>query len=255
MSQRPGSMDHAAERLLLSGVEQADERERAVSMEAEAFGMQCTVLACWVGALVCAVLGQITAAAALVLVPVIPGCASLWYASRRGVNSYALLARAPLTQTLGRSLFFSVLLALTVAALVYRVYYGVPLVDFHLHVEVVGEDLRRVMALLAVLGAAVGVLVSMLWLSIVVWVQRAAERRGATKDEDDDDDVDWHPTGRWRTGLLACAVVTLLAAQVPWILGGRDGFAVVVALGGLIYAAALLGIWWAAGRRRARGRR
>lgn len=95
MTQQLKTMDRAAQRLINNeGADQADERERTIAVEAQAFGMQLAVLVCWLGALLLAVIGQLGAPTALILAPLIPALGALWYSQRRGVDSYALMGPA-----------------------------------------------------------------------------------------------------------------------------------------------------------------
>lgn len=178
MTQQLKTMDRAAQRLINNeGADQADERERTIAVEAQAFGMQLAVLVCWLGALLLAVIGQLGAPTALILAPLIPALGALWYSRRRGVDSYALMARAALGRTLGWTGFYAVVLVATVAALVHRAYFGEGLVPLSLSVEIVGDDLQRVAAISAVIGAGVGGLLSMAWMSLIVWRQRRRSHR------------------------------------------------------------------------------
>lgn len=180
MTQELKITDQAAQRLIDSeGADQADERERTVGLEAQAFGMHLMILVCWLGALLLAVIGQLGTPIALILAPLAPALGTLWYSRRRAVDPSAVIARAALGRTLGWTAFYAVVLFSTIAALTHRAYYGEGIWHFTVTFDVVGDDLQRAMATFAVIGAGIGVLVSMAWMSLIVWRQR----RRAQRDE------------------------------------------------------------------------
>lgn len=178
--------DQAAQRLLdHDGVDHADERERAVASEGLAFGMQLSVLVCWLGALLLAVLGQVAAPVVLILAPLLPALGAHWYAARRGADMYTLMARAPMARTLGWALCYGVVLVLTIAALTYRIYSGQALLPLEIRIEIIGQGLQQAMAVGALIGAGLGLLAG---LAITAWIihRRRIHRHTAA----DSDDVD-----------------------------------------------------------------
>lgn len=179
-------MDRAAQRVINSdGADCGDERERSVVMEAQAFGMQLSVLVCWLGALLLSLTGQLVAPLALILTPLLPVLGSNWYTRRRGMSSYALISRAPMGRTLGWTLFYGVVLFLTIAAMTYRAYFGEGIWNFTVRIEVVGDELQRVVAASALVGAGVGVLVGTAWMRLIVWKQRRTALQQQRHPEDD----------------------------------------------------------------------
>lgn len=185
MTKRLSFIDRGAQRLVDSdGADHGDERERAIVLEAQAFGMHLMALVSWLGALLLAVVGQVGAPIALILAPLIPALGSLWYSRRRGVDSYALMARASLSRTLGWTAFYAVVLFATIAALIHRLFFGDGLLPVSLSVEIVGEDLQRAAAISALSGAGIGVLVSMAWTSLIVCRRRRRAKRAEALELD-----------------------------------------------------------------------
>lgn len=188
MSTKPALMDRAAQRMIESdGADYGDERERSVAMEAQAFGMQLAVLACWLGALLLSLTGQLVAPLALILAPLLPVLGSNWYTRRRGMDSYGLISRAPMGRTLGWTLFYAVALFLTIAAMTYRAYFGEGILNFTVNIEVIGEDLQRVIASSTLVGAGIGVLAGVAWMGLIV---RRHRREGAQQQRHPEDDLD-----------------------------------------------------------------
>ena len=186
MSTKPAWLDRAAQRMIESdGADYGDERERTVAMEGQAFGMQLAVWVCWLGALLMALTGQLVAPLALILAALLPVLGSNWYTRRRGMSSYALISRAPMGRTLGWTLLYGVVLFLTIAAMTYRAYFGEGIWNFTVRIEVVGDELQRVVAASALVGAGVGVLVGTVWMSLIVWKQRQTALQQQRHPEDD----------------------------------------------------------------------
>lgn len=179
MTQQLNFADRAAEHItsVTNALEHADERERTVALEADAFGMQLSVLVCWMGALLLAIIGLVGAPIVLVLAPCVPALGSLWYARRHQVSAYRLTARAPLGSTLTWTGFYAVLLFATIAALIYRLYTGEGLLPLSISVEVIGEGLQQAMAIGGLIGAGLGVLVALGLMSLIVWRQRRRAQR------------------------------------------------------------------------------
>lgn len=234
-------LDRAAERLVnMDNADYADERERAVYLEAQAFGMQLSLLTCWLGALFFALFGQILAPLALLLLPLIPVLGARWYGHRRGVSEDRITARGPVLKTLAWTGFYGLLLLATSLAMIHRAYYGQGFWEPAVTVEVVGEELQNAMVVGAVIGLPLAAVVGVLMQGWTVWSERRKERRELEEaDEQGAASAPQLPSWALTAGVGLGAVVALLG-QLPWILGGRDGFVAVVTVGSLAYGIAVV---------------
>lgn len=245
---RTSVLDRAAEQLVnMDNANYADERERSVYLEAQTFGMQLSVLACWLGALLFALFGQILIPLVLILLPLVPALGALWYAKRRGVNQYRVTARGPITKTLAWTGFYGLLLFLTCLALIHRAYYGEGVWEAPtITVEVVGEELQNAMAVGAILGMGLAAFIAVLAQGWIVWNERRKERREleqaeSIEAEEKAAEKAAEPTPTWllRLGVIAGVFVALMG-QLPWMIGGRDGFVVALAVLSLGYGATMV---------------
>lgn len=67
----------------------------------------------------------------------------------------------------------------------YRAYFGEGIWNFTVRIEVVGDELQRVVAASALVGAGVGVLVGTAWMRLIVWKQRRTALQQQRHPEDD----------------------------------------------------------------------
>lgn len=255
MSPKVNVVDQAAEKLVnIDNANHADERERSVHMEAQAFGMQLSGLTCWVGALVLAIFGQILTPLVLIILPVIPALGAQWYGRRRGVDHYRLVARGPAVKTLTWTGLYGLLLFTTCLAMVHRAYYGEGLLDYTVTVEV-SEELQEPMAVVAIFGLGLGALVGVLWMGLIVRHQRRQEQKELDLAEDNAEatEISARTSARARPILLPIAgVLVALIGLTPWLMGGAGNFVAATAVFGLLYGAALISIyitWLRRGRR------
>lgn len=243
MNRRTTVVDKAAEQLVnMDNANYADERERSVYLEAQAYGMQLTMLTCWFTALVLAIFGQLLAPLTLVLIPLVPSLGAQWYAKRRGVNPYRLMARGPISKTMAWTGFYGLLLFTISAAMVHRAYHGEGLLDFSVTVEVVGEELQYAMAVGAIFGLGLGALVGVLATGYLIWYHRRAEQR-ELKEGDDDVRSNTISPATSVFLLILGGIVTVLGL-IPLLLGPANGFALTVAAFGIIYGAAMTGLYF-----------
>ncbi|WP_120003893.1 hypothetical protein [Nesterenkonia muleiensis] len=150
------------------------------------------------------------------------------------------MARGPVAKTMAWSGFYGLLLFGTSAALVHRAYYGEGLVDFSIAVEVVGEELQYALAVGAILGMGLAALVSVLGMGYLVWHHRRSEKRELEEGKDDDAVVS---SSLGSIVLPIAGAVVAAVAVVPLLMGSTDGFALSLAACGLLYGAAMLGLY------------
>lgn len=87
MTRKDSRLEKAASRIMdLDSPAYGDERERAVSMEARAYGITVGIYLSLVVALVSAILGQVLLAVVLLLTMSLPNWAAIWYARRHDVD-------------------------------------------------------------------------------------------------------------------------------------------------------------------------
>lgn len=242
MNRRTTVVDKAAEQLVnMDNANYADERERSVYLEAQAYGMQLTTLICWLTALLLALFGQLVAPLALILAPLIPALGVQWYAKRRGVNPYRLMARGPVVKTLTWAGFCGLLLFAISAAMVHRAYYSEGLINVSITFEVVGDDLQRFMAIAVIACVALGALVSVLTMGYLIWHHRRIEQREL---EDDDDAAPAQGISpATSVFLLVIGIAVAALGLIPIIFGPANSFAITVASFGILYGAAMAGLY------------
>ncbi|UNX53720.1 hypothetical protein MF406_12075 [Georgenia sp. TF02-10] len=94
MTRKDSRLEKAASRIMdLDSPAYGDERERAVSMEARAYGITVGIYLSLVVALVSAILGQVLLAVVLLLTMSLPNWAAIWYARRHDVDIEELFTR------------------------------------------------------------------------------------------------------------------------------------------------------------------
>lgn len=244
MNRRTTVVDKAAEQLVnMDNANYADERERSVYLEAQAYGMQLATLTCWFAALVLAFFGQLLAPLALVLAPLIPALGSQWYANRRGVNPFRLMARGPAAKTLAWSGFSGLLLFGISAAMVHRAYFGEGVIDFSITFEVVGDDLQRFMAIAAIICVGVGALGGVLTMGYLIWHNRRIEQRELAEDEEDAATPTSSISPATSVFLLAVGIFVAALGLIPIIFGPANTFAITFATLGILYGAAMAGLY------------
>lgn len=130
MSGRRGALDRLAERVMdLDSPAYGDEREKAVSLEASAFGLTVAFGVGLVGALVAAVTGYPVVAVALLAMVLLPAAATGWYARRRGVDVQRLVDTAGARSTYTAAVLYGAGTALVFLALSYLALAGRPVVS------------------------------------------------------------------------------------------------------------------------------
>lgn len=240
MNRRKSVVDKAAEQLVnMDNANYADERERSVYLEAQAFGMQLTMLTCWLAALVFAIFGQVLTPLALIVLPTIPALGAQWFATRRGVSTYRLMARGPVAKTMTWTGFYGLLLFGASLALTYRAYYGEGLVDFAVTFDVVGEELQYALAVGAILGMGLAALVAVLTMGYLMWHHRRSEKREL---EENDDTPTSQTTPATTVFLLIVGALVALLGLIPIVFGPPDHFGITVAVLGLLYGVAMVGL-------------
>lgn len=245
MNRKTTVVDKAAEQLVnMDNANYADERERSVYLEAQAYGMQLTTLTCWFGALLLALFGQIVAPLALALTPLVPALGSQWYANRRGVNPYRLMARGPIAKTLAWTGFYGLLLFAISAAMVYRAYYGAGMLNFSVTIEIVGEELQYAVAVGSIFGLGLGGLVGVLYTGYLIWHHRRAEQRDLEKDEDDAASHSSSITPATSVFLLAVGIFVATLGLIPITFGPANNFAIAFGIFGILYGAAMAGLYF-----------
>ncbi len=111
-------IDRAAEQVVdTENVALADERERAVHMESQAFGLQAAMFSCLSLALVLAVFGHIGAPLAFIAAMILPALAAGWHGRRRGVDEWELMSRGRAGKLLAWTSFYSLLVVGAAAAM------------------------------------------------------------------------------------------------------------------------------------------
>lgn len=122
-------LDRMADRLMdLDGGAYGDERERAVLMEANAFGLTIGIFAALAAALGLAVVGQLLAPLLFVLLAILPATAAGWYAGRRQVDATEVAERSGARSTPVLTVAIGVVVVLTFAAMAVTVFTGDPLI-------------------------------------------------------------------------------------------------------------------------------
>lgn len=241
MKRRGNVIDSAAEQLVnIDNANYADERERSVYLEAQAFGMQLSFLMCWLGALVVAATGHVGASLALIVAPVVPALGAQWFAARRGVSTYRILARGPLTKTLGWVCIQALLLFGTCAALVYRAYYGQGLWHMTVTFEVVGEELQNALTVGAILGLGLAAPLTVIIVLGIIISQRRQDIREMESGEADDHQSGLATITRSRL-VPATGVFVAVLSVVSLIIAEADGFTILLAVAGVLYGAVLVG--------------
>ncbi|WP_206515667.1 hypothetical protein [Georgenia faecalis] len=183
----PGALDRAVARMMdLDSPTYGDERERAVFMEATAFGQTLAIYLGLAGALVAAVLGQLLVPVVLLALMWVPSVASIWYASRRGVDVADMGSRASRKTRAGVAASIFGGLVLTCGAMLYTLLVGHGLVPVP-EVDLTGpehEGVLRSALTGALVGGAGGALVG------AVISARKRRRTAAEPAGDDLDDLD-----------------------------------------------------------------
>lgn len=179
MTRRTSRLDRAAEKIMdVDSPAYGDERERAVIMESNAFGLTAALYIGLLGALVAAAFGLILLPVALlVLTGMLPSLAALWYAKRRGVNPQKLAETAGARSTMVGVTVFGIGMVLTSAAIAYTVFAGQPLLTPPRFDVTPGEGFFGGMAQGAPIGGVIGGLAAIL--GGVQGYRRANRMRGA----------------------------------------------------------------------------
>ncbi|MDP9820942.1 hypothetical protein [Nocardioides massiliensis] len=122
------AFDRFADRLMDVDRAYGDERERAVLMEANAFGLSIGIFAALFAALVLAVVGQLLAPLLFVMLAILPASAAGLYARRRQVDAVELAERTGARSTQVATVVIGLLVVLVFAAMAVTVYADGPLV-------------------------------------------------------------------------------------------------------------------------------
>lgn len=127
MTRRRNVLDRMAERVMdLDSPAYGDERERAVFMESSSFGLSVGIYAGLLGAVVAAVLGLLLLPVVLLATAILPSCAALWYAKRRGVDVQKLAENAGARSMMVNAVVLGAAMVLAFAAMSWTVFTGQP---------------------------------------------------------------------------------------------------------------------------------
>jgi hypothetical protein len=150
-------LDRFAERVMdLDSPAYGDERERAVSMEANTFGLTAGLYVGLLAAALFSLFGLLLLPVALLVFSVLPSAVATWYARRRGVNLHKLAENAGSRSTMVAIAIYGVALMLTFAAMAYTVFAGQPIISAPSIEVTPGEGFLGGMAQGAVIGGILG---------------------------------------------------------------------------------------------------
>ncbi|WP_150309073.1 hypothetical protein [Planctomonas psychrotolerans] len=179
MTNKRNRLDRVAERVMdLDSPAYGDERERAVFMESNAFGLTTGLYFGLAAALVAAAFGHVLLPVLLLATTIVPSMAASWYAKRRQVNMRRLAEDAGARSTLVGIIVFGAAMVLTFAAMTYTVFSGQPLLSTPSFEVVPGDGFFGGMAQGAVIGGMLGGLAAIV--GGVHSYRRANLRRGTT---------------------------------------------------------------------------
>jgi len=157
MTRRRNVLDRVAERVMdLDSPAYGDERERAVFMESNSFGLTSGFYVGLLGAVVASIFGLVLLPAALLVMTILPAAAALWYARRRGVDLQKLAENAGARSTMIGIVVYGAAGVLTSAAMTYTVFTGQPVLPVPPLEVTPGQGFMGGMAQGAVVGGMLG---------------------------------------------------------------------------------------------------
>ena len=171
---------HTTAQALSPEIAHGDERERATFTEGGTYGMYTGIYLCFLTALAFALFGHILVPFILVVLGAVPAGTAYGYAQKRGVDTFAILARSSRKPALANVSILVILLLMS-AAMVFTTTAGSGVLEFEL--PQTWTDRLGSAAQGAAIGAGVG---AMLGYLAAAWVVR--RRRKQLQNEPDDDE-------------------------------------------------------------------